>query len=64
MTTPHLTSHAIYGEHEITITIETFEIHYGKLPRRALALVLEWAALHRRELQANWSRARQGKPLD
>jgi hypothetical protein len=26
--------------------------------------VLEWAALHRTELLANWQRAREGKPLD
>jgi len=25
--------------------------------------VLEWAALHRTELLANWQRARAGKPL-
>ena len=60
---PHF--HAIYGEYETTITIDTFEILYGKLPRRALALVLvlEWATLYRTKLQSNWSRARQGKPL-
>ena len=48
------------------MNIETLEIMEGKIPRRALALalVLEWAALHRAELQENWQRARDGlEPL-
>ncbi|HEY1217291.1 MAG: DUF4160 domain-containing protein [Bryobacteraceae bacterium] len=28
----------------------------GELPRRAMAVVLEWAALHRQELRADWER--------
>ena len=39
--------HAIYGEHEVLIEIETLSAFRCSLPRRALALVLEWAALHR-----------------
>ena len=35
----------------------------GSLPRRALALVAEWAALHEDELLANWERARRDEPL-
>ena len=41
---PHF--HAIYGEHEAKIAIETMEVIEGKLPRRALGLVLDWAELH------------------
>ena len=59
---PHF--HAIYGEHEATFAIDTLEVLEGALPRRALALVLEWAALHRDELRSNWARARAGLPLD
>lgn len=33
------------------------------LPRRALALVLEWASLHRDELRADWELARAERPL-
>jgi hypothetical protein len=43
--------------------IETLDIYEGSLPRRAMALVLEWAALHRQELWANWAKARRGEPL-
>lgn len=46
------------------ITIETFEILKGKLPNRVLGLVLEWAALHRHELRADWERARKAEPLE
>ena len=35
----------------------------GSLPRRALALVSEWAAIHQDELRANWERARRDEPL-
>jgi Domain of unknown function (DUF4160) len=36
----------------------------GSLPRRALALVAEWAAPHAYELAANWERARRDEPLE
>jgi hypothetical protein len=44
--------------------IETLEVLAGQLPRRAAALVLEWAALHRAQLMANWDKVRQGVALD
>jgi hypothetical protein len=31
----------------------------GELPGRALALAIEWAALHQEELLENWERMRQ-----
>jgi hypothetical protein len=57
---PHF--HASYGEHEALVEIETLAILRGELPRRAMALVLEWAALHRAELRSDWERARGGTP--
>jgi hypothetical protein len=57
---PHF--HIKYAEFRAQMSIETLDILEGKLPRRALALVLEWAALHRTELQENWQRARDGLP--
>jgi len=56
---PHF--HAVYGEYEASI--ESERVH-GALPRRALALVLEWNRLHRQELLDNWERARAGQPLN
>jgi len=59
---PHF--HAIYQGDEAQILIESLEILRGALPRRALALVLEWAALHRSELRQDWEKARLGATLD
>ena len=39
------------------IAIETLEIIDGSLPRRALSLVLDWAAIHQRELLEAFNRA-------
>jgi len=55
--------HAEYSGQEALVTIETLEVLRGRLPRRALALVLEWAAVHRDELRADWERARSGQRL-
>lgn len=46
--------HALYGEHEALIDIRTLEIIAGTLPRRALALTIEWAVEHRTELMEDW----------
>ncbi len=54
--------HAVYGEHEISVEIESGTIH-GEFPERALRLVLEWANLHKQELIENWQLGRQGQPL-
>ncbi|MGH7949946.1 MAG: DUF4160 domain-containing protein [Candidatus Binataceae bacterium] len=56
--------HAIYGEHEALIEIETLAVFRGTLPQRAIALVREWADIHREELRADWRRARAGERLD
>jgi hypothetical protein len=53
--------HAEYGEHEALMEIDTLAVYRGDLPRRALALVLEWAALHRAELRQDWELARNGR---
>jgi hypothetical protein len=61
---PHF--HAFYAEHEALIDIQTLEVIKGKLPRRALVMVLEWANEHRAELMEDWKlcRAKQlPKPI-
>lgn len=50
---PHF--HAEYAEHRVVIDIKTLDVIEGKLPRRALGLVLDWAELHRDELIADWN---------
>ena len=49
---PHF--HALYAEYEILIDIRTLKIIRGHLPKRAMALVLEWAREHRTELLEDW----------
>jgi hypothetical protein len=49
---PHF--HALYGEFEALVSIQTLEVMEGTLPRRALSLVLEWAQEHRSELFEDW----------
>lgn len=59
---PHF--HARYAEEKASVSIETLEILTGNLPKRALGMVMEWAALHRDELARNWTRARDSEPLE
>jgi len=46
--------HALYAEYEALIDLRDFSVIRGSLPRRALALVLEWAEDHREELMEDW----------
>jgi len=57
---PHF--HAVYGEFEITVGIETGVVQ-GEFPKRALRHVLEWADLHADELLRDWELARERRPL-
>ena len=57
---PHF--HAEYGGFEALIEIDSLEVYRGALPRRALALLLEWAFQHRPELRDNWQLTRVGEP--
>lgn len=47
-------TYALYAEHEVLIDIRTLDILEGEMPRRALALILEWAQEHRAELMEDW----------
>jgi hypothetical protein len=59
---PHF--HAIYGELEAIININTLGIIWGELTPRALGLVMEWASLHHDELLHAWEQSKNLKPLD
>lgn len=59
---PHF--HAEYAGDEATFSIDGLEILTGEVPRRARALIVEWASLHRAELVGDWDRARQGLQLE
>lgn len=51
--------HVKYGDHKAIIGVTTLEVIRGRLPQRALSMVLEWAQTHRAELLADWELCRQ-----
>jgi hypothetical protein len=57
---PHF--HASYGGSEARVRIEPIGVLSGDLPPRPLALVVEWARLHRSELLDNWCRLYSDEP--
>lgn len=62
---PHF--HARHGGAEALFDIHTLELIRGRLPRRALVMVLEWAQDHRQELLEDWTLCqmmRPPKPID
>jgi hypothetical protein len=50
---PHF--HAIYGEFNALVSIETLVILEGDLPSRAEKLIIEWATLYQNELLNIWN---------
>lgn len=55
--------HAYYGSQEALIEIETLSVFAGKLPPRALGLVMEWAAIHQDDLRVAWTSAKALEPV-
>lgn len=58
---PHF--HAKYGDNVGIFSIDDLRLIEGKLPKRIISLVLEWAFEHREELAQNWELAKNKKPL-
>jgi hypothetical protein len=58
---PHF--HAKYGGQTGVFSIQNLQLIEGRLPKRVVALVLEWAFEHREELLANWERLLAQKSL-
>ncbi len=58
---PHF--HARYQDQEVLVEIET-GIVQGKMTRRALQMIFEWAEKHQEELRRNWELTRARKPLE
>ena len=52
-----------FGDDEAWININTLAVFSGRLPARALGLVVEWASIHQDELRHDWELAKnQQKP--
>jgi hypothetical protein len=49
---PHF--HAKYGDYEALVSIEDLSVLEGEIPKRALNMIIEWAGLHKKELETNW----------
>jgi hypothetical protein len=58
---PHF--HATYGSQKGVFSIKELKMLEGKLPKRVISLVLEWAFIHREELLQDWELAVREKPL-
>ena len=58
---PHF--HAEYEKYNAVFSIQELKLMKGRLPPRALTLVLEWAFLHREELLEDWLLAEKKAPL-
>ena len=52
---PHF--HALYAGQVAKIAIETLQVIDGSIPKRALALVLDWTSIHQQELLDAFNRA-------
>jgi hypothetical protein len=55
---PHF--HAIHGDDEALVAIETGEVLQGRLGRNARRLVREWALRYNVQLMDNWARGQPG----
>ena len=58
---PHF--HAEYAGSIALIGIRTLSVFSGRLPPRAMGLLIEWATLHQQELLADWERAQAQQEL-
>ena len=54
---PHF--HAKYAGKEILVSIRDMTVLEGRLPPRALGMVMEWAAINQAELLDAWNQAQQ-----
>lgn len=58
---PHF--HAKYAGQTGVFSIQDLKLIEGRLPRRVVAMILEWAFEHRVELMDNWERVLEQTPL-
>jgi hypothetical protein len=61
--TPPAHFHVKYGGAVALIGIEKSTVFKGRLPPRALGLVVEWASLRRNELRQVWKRGQNAEDL-
>lgn len=59
---PHF--HAKYGGKRAVFSINDLSIIEGRLPKRVVSLVLEWAFGHRQELLKDWELSQRKEELN
>ncbi len=59
---PHF--HVKYAEFKALINIKDFSLMEGSLPPKALALVVEWASIHQKELLENWEKGKKDQSFN
>jgi len=59
---PHF--HAKYGGQRAAFSINELNLIEGRLPKRVVSLVLEWAFEHRDELMEDWKLAERHEELN
>jgi Domain of unknown function (DUF4160) len=59
---PHF--HARYGGAKGLFRISDGTLIVGELPETAIKLIREWALARRSELEQNWQRGREGRPME
>ncbi len=57
---PHF--HARYGKDEVAVEINSLRLLEGRIPPRALGLLMEWSSQHQSELLRNWELAKNNQP--
>ncbi len=58
---PHF--HAWYGGEVAKVDIDNLSVIQGRLPGRALGLVIEWASLHQEELREAFAKVASMQPI-
>ncbi|MEI7481024.1 MAG: DUF4160 domain-containing protein [Elusimicrobiota bacterium] len=58
---PHF--HALYAGEEILVSVKELSVMGGAIHPRAIGMVIEWAALHQKELLRVWEQAVKQEPL-
>lgn len=56
--------HAVLGDDEALVTIDSLDVIRGLLPPTRLRRVLAWARIHRDELAQNWLRCQNEQRPD
>jgi len=59
---PHF--HVNYGDYNSEVSIKDLSIIEGEIPPRVYGLVVEWASLHKQELNENWIRVENKEILN